>query len=61
MFDIMCTIFANNNSKTNKYIQAARLNSKDLNQTTITHNDITEGGTLVLEMGDMPNKEWGTR
>jgi predicted alpha-1,2-mannosidase len=55
------TIFANNNSKTNKYIQAARLNSKDLNQTTITHNDITEGGTLVLEMGDMPNKEWGTR
>ena len=55
------TILANNCSNRKKYIQSATLNGNELNQTTITHNDITEGGKLVLEMGDKPNKEWGTR
>jgi predicted alpha-1,2-mannosidase len=55
------TILANNNSQANKYIQSARLNGKDLDKTVLTHNDIIQGGTLVLEMGDMPNHEWGIK
>ena len=51
---------ANNVSDDNKYIQSATLNGKPLNTTTISHQDIVAGGTLVLEMGALPNKTWGT-
>ena len=27
----------------------------------ITHDMIMHGGTIVYEMGDKPNKEWGTK
>lgn len=54
------TVIAKNNSPVNKYIHSAKLNGKDLTKPVFTHNDILEGGTLVLEMGNRPDKKWGT-
>lgn len=53
------TVEAKNASWSNKYIQSATLNGESLNRTWFTHDDLVNGGTLVLEMGDRPNKEWG--
>ncbi len=46
-------------SKVNKYIQKAELNGNPLNTPFITHQQITAGGTLTLELGPKPNKNWG--
>ena len=54
------TIIAKNASWSNKYIQSARLNGQPWNKTWFSHDDIINGGTLELEMGDRPNKQWGT-
>lgn len=43
-----------NNSKTNCYIQRARLNGKEYNKCYIDFKDIVAGGTLELIMGDTP-------
>ena len=53
-------IKALNNSNENKYIQSAKLNGKPFNRTWIGHDEITNGGELVFEMGPEPNKKWGT-
>lgn len=53
-------IIANNNSKTNRYIQSATLNGEIWNQPWFSHKDLVNGGTLVLQMGPYPNKSWGT-
>lgn len=53
------SIIARRVSQQNKYIQAATLNGAPLDEPWITHTDIAEGGTLVLEMGSRPNREWG--
>lgn len=53
------TVIANNNSKENIYIQSAKLNGKVLNRSWISHKEVTDGGTLELEMGPMPDKSWG--
>ena len=54
-------IVANDCSAENKYIQSATLNGKDWNQTWIFHDDIKEGGKLVLNMANKPNYNWGTK
>ena len=54
------TIIAKNASVRNKYIQSAELNGAPHNKPWFTHNDLAAGGELVLEMGDRPNKEWGS-
>jgi putative alpha-1,2-mannosidase len=54
------TIVANHVSAQNKYIQSAQLNGKRLDTPWFSHAAITEGGSLVLEMGDKPNKTWGS-
>ncbi|MEO6149739.1 MAG: glycoside hydrolase family 92 protein, partial [Mucilaginibacter sp.] len=54
------TVIAENNSKKNVYIQSATLNGKVYNHNFISHQDILDGGTLVLKMGDQPNTERGT-
>ena len=54
------TILANNCSRVNKYIQSASLNGETLDRPWFTHDDIINGGTLELEMGPYPNKQWGT-
>ena len=53
------TVEAKNASWSNKYIQSATLNGKVVNRSWFTHDDLINGGELVLEMGDRPNKEWG--
>jgi putative alpha-1,2-mannosidase len=54
------TILANNVSARNKYIQSARLNGEPLNQAWFPHSAIANGGSLVLDMGDRPNTDWGS-
>ncbi len=54
------TIIANHVSAQNKYIQSASLNGLPLNKPWFLHSDIRDGGTLVLEMGDAPNRQWGS-
>ncbi len=53
------TIIAKNSSPVNKYIQDATLNGKTLNRPWFTHTELTQGGTLSLSMGPLPNKNWG--
>ena len=48
------TIIANNNSKYNIYIQSIKLNDKPLQRYWISHQEITQGGVLELEMGPEP-------
>lgn len=48
-----------NNSKANKYIQAAWLNGKPLNRPWLYHKEITDGGRILFKMGPEPNKSWG--
>ena len=52
-------IVAKNASDENKYIQSATLNGKILEGPWISHEDVMAGGKLVLEMGPLPDKEWG--
>ena len=54
------TINAPNCNETNKYIQSATLNGKELKGPWFTHNDLVNGATITLEMGKYPNKNWGT-
>lgn len=53
------TIEAENVSDKNIYIQSAVLNGEAFNQTSISHQQIVEGGTLHFVMGPKPNKNWG--
>jgi predicted alpha-1,2-mannosidase len=53
------TIIAENNSPENKYIQSASLNGEPLNKPWIDHAAIKNGSTLILQMGDTPNPNWG--
>jgi len=53
------TINAPNCNETNKYIQSATLNGKELKGPWFTHNDLVNGATITLEMGKYPNKNWG--
>lgn len=51
-------IEARNNTGENRYIQSATLNSDKLDRAWILHDEIVQGGTLVLEMGPQPSS-WG--
>ena len=55
-FSIICK----NNSKENKYIQSIQLNGAPLNRVWFKHADVVNGGKLLLEMGDSPNRTLGT-
>jgi predicted alpha-1,2-mannosidase len=50
------TLIAAGSSKTKKYIQSASMNGKKLDKLWFPHQDLINGGTLVLEMGEMPVK-----
>ena len=52
-------IEAKNASDENKYIQSATLNGKVWNKPWFGHDDIKNGGKLILVMGNHPNKLWG--
>lgn len=55
------TVSARNNSPENRYIRKAWLNGKPYDRCYIDHGNITAGGTLLLEMGSEPNKNWGIK
>lgn len=52
-------IIANDCSDENKYIQSATLNGVEWNKPWFSHDDIKNGATLILQMGNHPNKQWG--
>ncbi|MCO6043960.1 GH92 family glycosyl hydrolase [Aeoliella sp. ICT_H6.2] len=52
-------IEADGNSDEAIHIQSMTLDGKPVTRSWISHNDITSGGVLKLEMGKEPNKEWG--
>jgi len=54
------TITAKNFSKENKYIQSAKLNGKTWDKPWFSHDDLKNGGTLELVMGNRANKKWGS-
>ena len=54
-------IVCRNNSKDNKYIQSIRFNGQSLQQVWFRHADIVSGGTIELQMGNVPNTELGSQ
>ena len=52
------TVLAPKSSRRNKYIQSASLNGKLLTSLTFSHEDLMNGGTLMLEMGEKTDKKW---
>jgi hypothetical protein len=54
-------IIAVKNSGQNKYIRSASLNGQPYSKTWLNDNEIQKGGKIVFEMGDTPNKEWGSK
>jgi len=54
-------IEAKKNSAENVYIQSSQLNGKTNTKTYLTNNDIMKGGKIVFEMGNQPNKDWGSK
>lgn len=50
------TVRAKGASDRNKYIQSASLNGKPLDTPFISHEDLSKGGVLELEMGSRPRK-----
>ena len=55
------TIIASESSSENKYIQSASLNGRLWDKSWFTHDDLINGGTLELKMGNKPNLEWGSK
>lgn len=53
-------IEATNNSAKNVYIKSATLNGQVLTKNWLSHTDLTNGGTLHLEMSDQPERSRGT-
>lgn len=51
------TVTAMNLSDKNVYIKSMKLNGKQYNKTYITHADIVNGGDLIFEMSNKPNKK----
>ncbi len=54
-------VTAKNNSEQNIYVQKAFLNGRALEGPWFTHKDLMKGGELKLNMGLLPNRNWGTR
>lgn len=52
-------IDAGNNNQQNVFIQSAKLNGNSYSKNFIRYEDIVNGGTLQLEMGNQPNKSRG--
>ncbi len=53
-------VMAKGVSNRNCYIQSAKLNGKSLNRPYITQKELMTGSTLVFQMGNKPNKNWGS-
>jgi putative alpha-1,2-mannosidase len=55
------TIKVTNYAPNRRYIQSATLNGKPLHRNWLTHEEITNGGTLMITASGKPNKIWGTK
>jgi hypothetical protein len=53
-------IKAKNTSSKNRYIQSATLNGKSLDTFWFYHDQVVNGGELILEMGPSANKKWAS-
>ncbi|WP_337918529.1 glycoside hydrolase domain-containing protein [Actinopolymorpha pittospori] len=54
-------ILTHHNSARNVYIQRANLDGRRLDNAWFRHDQLADGGTLELWMGDRPNTRWGTK
>ncbi|WP_140939128.1 GH92 family glycosyl hydrolase [Sphingobacterium lumbrici] len=54
-------IQANNNSKGNMYIQSASFNGKNVDNAWVDRKKLTDGGTLIFDMGANANTRWGIK
>lgn len=54
-------LVAHGSSVVNKYIQRAKLDGRVLDTPWFSHEQLMAGGRLELEMGPLPNKEWGVK
>jgi predicted alpha-1,2-mannosidase len=54
-------IEAKNNLPGNLYIQSASLNGTAISKPFFDHSALIKGGTLMLQMGSSPNKNWGIK
>jgi predicted alpha-1,2-mannosidase len=54
------TIEAPENSASNYYIDAMKLNGKNYTRNYITHGDLMKGGKMSVKMSDKPNTNRGT-
>jgi predicted alpha-1,2-mannosidase len=54
-------IESKNASRINKFVQSARLNGQLLDSFCFPASELLKGGSLQLEMGPEPNKNWGIR
>lgn len=53
------TVKSTNNSDTNRYINAMKVNGKAYDRNYLTHEQLTNGGTVLYEMSATPNKKRG--
>ncbi|MBC7418572.1 MAG: glycoside hydrolase family 92 protein [Pedobacter sp.] len=53
------TIEAKGASRNNMYVQSAMLNGKVLKTFNFPASELLKGGSLILQMGAEPNKNWG--
>jgi predicted alpha-1,2-mannosidase len=54
------TISANGLSDKAFYIKSAKLNGVDYPRSFLLHKEIMNGGELIFQMSEQPNKNWGT-
>ncbi|MEA3317876.1 MAG: glycoside hydrolase family 92 protein, partial [Bacteroidota bacterium] len=48
-------------NKENIYIQSLILNGEKINRSYIYHDEIMQGGELIFNMGNVPNKKWAVQ
>lgn len=53
------TLHANKCSTANKYIQSVRINGVPTTRNYLTHQELMQGGTILYDMGNVPNKQRG--
>lgn len=54
-------IEAENASRKNRYVQSATLNGEELHTFYFDARELLGGGSLILQMGSEPNREWGRK
>jgi len=52
-------IRVSNYNKENFYVHSVQLNGHSLNRNWLTQEEISNGGTLIIETGTVPNEKWG--